>query len=342
MDDHFVLDGNKKKLRAISHTGKISIKSKTGYGSWINLKNTDWANGKIKFNILLYDLKPMAVLFRYEDKDNYYAVEFSGIGTENVKFLKNIEGAATVIATKSVKILPRKWYRVVLIMDYDKIKVKIQSHVIREKKTIFFKEIANGLSRGSLAFASRGNSKFYINGINIDEYKPNRKDRYNNNKRSWNKVLRFLSPKQRKIYCNDMFKLLKEEIPRCMQIHTYCRIKCDKVIPPVESILNFSCQRDCVRTANILENKKDELSRLAKIDQWIPKRNQKIDFLPNGEKNYRMGFVREVESKKGKMVIIVEYLIHGNKTAKGQINFPSKNIKQCGEVLTARRDCIQK
>jgi len=224
-------------------------------------------------------------------------------------------------------------------MDFDKIKVQLQSHNIRQHKTLFFKEIKDGISRGSLAFATKGCSKFYINGITIDEHNPDKKEKYKNNKRSWHNLLKYLLTKQRKIFCFDMFNLMKEEIPRCMEIHNYCRIRCDKLIPTVENILNFSCQRDCVRQANILESKKDELSRLAKFGSWTPKKNEKCEYLPKGEKTYRMCVVKGVENKSKKLVVTVEYLIEGNTTAKAEVNFPSKDLKRCGEELTARMDC---
>lgn len=341
-DNEFVLDGLKQKMRAILHTGKISNKSPTDFGSWIHLKNGDWANGKIKFNFLMYDIKPFAVLFRYQDKDNYYALEFSAEGQDNVKFFKNVNGGVNMVGAKTVKLLTGKFYRVVIILDYDKIKIKLQSHIIRQHKMLFFKEVLNGLSRGSMGFATRGNSNLYLNGISVDEYKPNRKDKFANNKRSWHSLLKFLRTKQRKIFCNDYFNLMKKEIPRCMEIHNYCRIRCDKLISTVESILNFSCQRDCVRTANTLESKTDELSRLGKRGQWVPKPKEKIDFLPRGETTFRMAFVKSIERKEKKLVVTVEYLVDGKNTSVSEVNFPSNNLKRCGQALTARQDCMLK
>jgi hypothetical protein len=342
VDNNFVLDGRKQKMRAIIHTGKVNNKSSIDFGSWIFLKNADFANGKIKFNFLLYDLKPMAVMFRYSNKENFYAVEFSASSAENVKLIKVVDGSTQVIGTKTAKILTGKWYRVVVIMDYDKIKVQMQSHTIRQHKTLFRKTITDGLSRGTLAFASRGNTKFYLNGITIDEHKPDRKEKYKNNKRSWHSLMKTLRTRQRKIYCYGLFSLMKEEIPRCMEIHNYCRIRCDKLIPTVENILNYSCQRDCVRTANILENKRDELAKLAGIGGWKPKKGEKCDFLPKGETIYRMGLIKEVENKGNKTVVTVDYLEAGSSTIKAQVNFPTKDLQRCGEALSSRTDCMLK
>jgi len=213
----------------------------------------------------------------------------------------------------------------------------MQSHKIRHHKTLFHREVKNGLSRGSLAFASNGNTKFYLNGISISEHKPDRKEKFKNNKRSWYDILKYLKRKQRKIYCFGLFNLMQEEIPRCMEIHNYCRIRCDKHIPLVENILNYSCQRDCVRTSNILENKGDGLPK--NTGGWVPKKNEKCDYLPKGEKIYRMCFVKEVQKVGGKTKVHIEYLVDGSMTSKAEVKLPSKNLKRCGEALTARMDC---
>ena len=42
------------------------------------MKNAEWANGTAKFNMFLKESKkPIAFMFRYKDKGNYYAIEFN-------------------------------------------------------------------------------------------------------------------------------------------------------------------------------------------------------------------------------------------------------------------------
>jgi hypothetical protein len=341
VNSNFVLDGRKQKIKAIVHKGKITNKKETQYGSWIHLKNADWANGKVKFNFLLYDVHPIAVMFRYTSKENYYAIEFDGNPSDNIKLIKVIEGSHSVISIKSSKILIGKWYRIVIYMNYDYIKVRMQSDRIRQHRTIFKTKIKNGLSRGSLAFATRGNNNFFINGISVDEHNPDKKEKFKNNNRSWHSLLKSLRTKQRKIYCYGLFSLMKDEIPRCMEVHNYCRIRCDKMIPTVENILNFSCQRDCVRTANVLENKIG-MKFITKEGEWIPKKGDKCDFQPPGDKNFRMGVVREIENKGNSLMVKVQYIIDGTNSAKAEVKFPSNSLKKCGEALTARLDCMLK
>jgi len=341
-DPNYIHNGNKMKLKAIVHTGNVRNKRILEYGSWISLRNADFANGKIKFNFLLFDFNPIALMFRYSDKNNYYAVEFSANNIQNVKLIKKVDGSSQLIQYKTFKILTQKWYRVVVIMDYDNIKVSIQPHKIRQHRTLFSKEI-RGLSRGTISFATNGNSKFFINGVNIDEHKPNSKKKYKNNRRSWNSILRQLKYKERKIFCYGIFSNIKDEINRCIEIHNYCRIRCDKIIPTVENILNYSCQKDCVRSSNILENKKDEMSKLSKSGLWIPKPGDKCDYKPGGENSFRMCVIKNVTKGK-KMKISLEYLADGMKSLKAEIKYPNPNdnLKRCGEALTARMDCAMK
>jgi len=66
----------------------------------------------------------------------------------------------------------------------------------------------------------------------------------------------------------------------------------------VENILNYSCQKDCVRSSNILENKKDEMSKLSKSGLWIPKPGDKCDYKPGGENSFRMCVIKNVTKGK--------------------------------------------
>ena len=341
IDYNFIHEGKAQKLMAIKHSGIVNVKNTNEYGSWIILKNADFANGKIKFNILLVDDNPMAVLLRYVDKENYYAVEFGTSTISNVKLIERVDGNSKVIAAKSQKLLVDKWYRVVITLDFNNIKISLQSHKIRTHKIIFEKNLKS-LSRGTLGFATKGNKKFYINGISIDEHKKNNDEKYENNRYSWNDLLRSINKKQRKIYCKELFNYLKDEIERCIEIHNFCQIKCDSYFPRKENILNFSCTRDCVKRANILESNTDKLSELLKNDIWVPKIKEKCDYRLPGENFYRMGIITEITQIGRKTRIRLKYMQDGNNYSKAEIFYPNKNLKRCGEELTARTDCMIK
>jgi len=82
-----------EKIVGIRHTGSISATNAYNFGSWIVLKNSEWANGTVRFNILLKDLHPIAFFFRYMDMNNYYGIEFDPTKQiQNIKLFSKIEG----------------------------------------------------------------------------------------------------------------------------------------------------------------------------------------------------------------------------------------------------------
>jgi len=335
IDNHFVIEGKKKKLLAISHTGIVSTRENS-YGSWISLKNSQFSNGKIKFNAMIKDDNPVGVLFRYTDINNYYALEFSADLTNNVKLIEVLNGKNKIVNSKTMKILYNKWYRFTIYLHYNSVEIHLQSHIIRAQRKLF-KVNLDGLSRGTIGFATRGNSNFFISGIDIEDYHPNRKANYKNNRRSWNSVLKGLKERERKFYCLNLFTEMRDEIDRCKEINNYCQIRCDLIIPPVENILNFSCNRDCVRTSNIVNSQRNELDRLA--SDWMPKKGEKCDFLPQGDKFYRICVIKDVYKKKGKLVADIVYVEKPGKQYRATVEVGSEKLKRCGEELTARLDC---
>ena len=67
-----------EKFTGITHEGNINLNGmEHQFATWIYLKNAEWANGTVKFNLFLKESKkPVAFMFRYKDKSNYYAIEF--------------------------------------------------------------------------------------------------------------------------------------------------------------------------------------------------------------------------------------------------------------------------
>ena len=120
-------------------------------------------------------------------------------------------------------------------------------------------------------------------------------------------ILKTISRKDRILYCRNVYNSIISEIQRCIEIHNYCQLRCDESIPKVENILNYSCSKDCIRTAHLAEGK-NELSRLINMDKWNHKKNDKCDFLPNGKKIYRMCIVKKVRRKGKKKEVKVKNL----------------------------------
>jgi len=281
------------------------------------------------------------VLFRYNNLDNYYGINFSiQSSTGNLKLFSKFEGVSRVVDAKTMKLLLDKWYRIQIVLEFDQVKMFIQNDKIRENKLIFNKEIL-GLSRGGLGFATNGNSRFFVNGVKVDDYNQFRKEIYPDNKRSWNNLLKHLGIKDRKIYCRDVFDNEKVEVERCMDPHFYCQIRCDEIVPTNENILNFACFNDCVRTSNLeLANKmKNSLKNIVGSHVWTPKKGDKCDYKPKGEEVFRMCTIKSVK-KRGED-LYVKLSFEGDEVGDGvnDLKFPDSSLKKCGEALSKRNDC---
>ncbi len=85
--------GEQEPLIGIRHTGFITANNEFNYGSWVTLRNAEWANGTVRFNFLLKHPNPIAFFFRYKDRNNYYAVQFDQRSPiNNVKLITRVEG----------------------------------------------------------------------------------------------------------------------------------------------------------------------------------------------------------------------------------------------------------
>ena len=334
--NHVTKEGLREKLKTIVHSGKIELSDSNGFATWIVLKNVEWSNSIIKFNMKLFDEKPISVLFRYNDPHNYYGVNFDpsrGI----INLFKRVDNNEINLETVIIKLFLDKWYRVKFLLNIDYFKMVIQLDKIWEEKLIFSRNI-EGLTRGTLGFATKGNKSFFINGIDIDEITQiNAKKSNIDNKRSWNQLLRKVSYKDRKIYCRESFYQDLESISRCLNIHFYCRLRCDEIIPSVENILNYSCLKDCIRAAfNI--SKTD--GRIQEFNlKYIPKINSKIDYKPLDSPNYRRGIIKKIKTVNLKTILGIEYFDENGSKINILQEFPNQNIKRCGSVLKLRSDC---
>jgi len=66
------------------------------------------------------------LLFRYKDKDNYYAVELNGKGAP-LKLLKNKEAEITELGKVSkMSMIPEIWYRFLIYYNNEDIQVYYQ------------------------------------------------------------------------------------------------------------------------------------------------------------------------------------------------------------------------
>jgi hypothetical protein len=67
----------------------------------------------------------------------------------------NTLGSGSVIVGKGKEIEIKKWYRVEVDYNFEKVEVRIQTGNIREKKVLIETKLS-GLHRGSVGFATNG------------------------------------------------------------------------------------------------------------------------------------------------------------------------------------------
>jgi len=87
--------------------------------------------------------------------------------------------------------------------------------------------------------------------------------------------------------------------------------------------------------------KLDEDGKKLVSKPWVPKIEEKIDFINN--KNPIIATVTNVVQKDGdSYVITVSFIAENDSTTIIEVPFPSSKIFKCGEKLTARTDCMSK
>ena len=326
-----------QQVKTIHHIGQIRSKDANNYGSYIVLKNVQWANGRIKTNFMFRSRKKAVIMFRYMDKDNFYAVEFNLENNKrNINLVKKIDGSYSIVKTAHLNMYIEKWYRMSIVLDYDKISVIVQSDKMRENKPVFSQEMPE-LSRGTIGFATNGNDDFFLSGIQVDDWVPNRSDKMNNkNKRTWSEILKKTSSKDRKRVCMETFSVNRSEFQRCKLPHTFCKLRCDNHIPSEENLLNFNCFRDCVRKVS---QEDMDVGKLLETE-YNPKEGENIDFMENGDTTFRLGKIKGIKKKDKTSLITVAYLDNSGEPKTSVVKYPGPNIFKCGEKLTRRNDCI--
>lgn len=340
--EYKMFDGslNKKtNTNTIHHTGIIKSVDDNYYGVYVTLKNVEWNNGRVKANFLFKDWKMAAFLFRYQDKDNYYAVEMDISNRQNnLRLIAKVDGGIKIIESKYASLNLDTWYRITLLMNNDHISINIQTDKIRENKPVFEHNLEL-LSRGTIGFASNGNNDFYISGIEVDDFVMHTSRKTDpKNRRSWINLLKHTEPKAVKNYCANLFKGDTVETSRCHVPQNFCKLKCDDHIPTIENILNFNCYKNCL---NKIGYEKNEVVTEAK--PWSPNVGDKIDYSENNDGVYVPGYVlslQQLNKAGGKFSnLSVSYYDNSGNNLKAKAKYPSGNVAKCGSKLTRRKDC---
>lgn len=335
-----------KKINSIHHKGKLKAISKNDLGSFLLLKDVEFNNGIIKSNFYFKDSNLFAILFRFQDKENFYSIEFSLKDLkDNIRLVQKVNGSSSIVKSDTLVLSLDTWYRLSIIMENDLVKVYLQTNHIRENKKIFETDLPD-ISRGSIGFASNGNYESYINGIEINEYIPHSVENRNDNrekdsinKRTWVDYLKKVDPKNVKKFCKEIFlNESEEEITRCKMPQNFCKIKCDDYIPTTENILNFQCYKNCVQKI------KGNDEEVKKKETYKPKIGDMIDFKAKGSSKYSAGKIisgRIKKTNKNIEIFAVSYITDAGEQKVEICQFPNKmqKIKKCASELPKRKDC---
>jgi hypothetical protein len=315
-------------------TGKLrTLFTISNYGtqnSLIKLKNAEWSNGKISFNFIPKLVKKFSVYFRYNNKNNFFAIRFDfNQRNGNIKLISMIDLNFKVLESKSFPLIYGKTYLGKILLDFNLVKFNLQTFGINDTKYIFSSQLDSSLSRGSLAFESDG--EIHITGLEISPDTKNSKTEFINNKRSWNQVLVNTSIPRKKRWCNQVFKSHEMERLRCLEDHVYCKMRCDDVIPIVENILNFTCFKECLHKIRLSDISYKPLD----LDQkWNPSAGERVDFVLLGESENRPGVILEI--LKGEQAL-VSYISDDGEDSKSIVSV--RSIFKCGQKLFRRTDC---
>lgn len=333
-----------ERVNSISHSGSVRVNSENGFASTILLKDVEFANGIINFNLKLIDRSPIGVVFRYVDRDNYYFILINLKNKmNNLKLMGKVNGATRIVDRKLVMAFSAEtWIRCILILNYDTIKFAIQDEKVRAIKTVFLKELTD-LNRGTIGFATNGNTNFYISAITSDEYNPNQKEPKGvvnlKKTRTFENFLKKTSERDIKAFCKKIYDKMDPNYAICTEPHTFCQLGCDNIVPRVENIINFKCYSQCVKSISIRLSPPNAQEKKKAV--FNPKEADLIDYLLPGNESYRPAKVLQVFQQNKKHVLKVEYTSDDGDVKTNEVVFPSDDVKRCGSKLPARRDCVR-
>ena len=147
-----------------------SFTGENGKLKFYDLKNTldagiavtgdaSWTDYNFSMNLTPADLRYMGALFRYQDIDNHYLLQFYGNGS--VKLLKKVNGSLyTTISTTDFRLKGGETYKVSIAAVGSKITVKVNEKAI-------ISAYDDSLKNGKIGFRGM-NSAFYVDDVIVD------------------------------------------------------------------------------------------------------------------------------------------------------------------------------
>ena len=105
--------------------------------------------------------------------------------------------------------------------------------------------------RGTVGISVDNTDSVYFDGLVTEEASDLYIEKGQNydKKRSWNTCMGADKVSKRKSFCGKFYGGYIEGFKKCMEVHRYCNICCDKLIDGKENIINFACLRGCISDA---------------------------------------------------------------------------------------------
>ena len=222
--------------------------SEYNYGSSLIYKDFECGEGVYNVNVYMDQAKTAAILFRYLDENNFYALEMNQPGDKKMRFVKKSQGTGTVLKATSQVMEAKEWYRFKISFHFDLLQVWLQKGSNRNVQLIF--NISdNDVQRGTVGVATQGNGDVYFDGVGVHEYDPKYGvfNKQNKEQRIWDGCLTGADEGHRKKYCIKAYGSYLEGRKRCEELHNFCEICCDRTIPKLENTLNYACWKGCVK-----------------------------------------------------------------------------------------------
>lgn len=231
----------------IRQTSSI-LGSEYNYGTKLLSKNFECGEGIFLINVFTVHEKQGAILFRYSDDNNFYAIEFNQPGDQKLRLVKKFQGAGSVLKSKNEPLLAKTWYRFKISFFKDNIEVYIQKGFFRNTE-LLFKIKDNDVQRGTVGMAANGNNDIFFDGVDVHHFdtKFGVFGKGEKEVRIWDNCLNGGNEGHIKKYCKGVYNSYTEGRRRCEILHNYCEICCDKTIPKLENVVNYGCWKGCVK-----------------------------------------------------------------------------------------------
>lgn len=337
----FDFDGKKEDIKAVKHTGTITTNLPFTAASYIKKRDIEFANGMVKFNIMIYEIEPIYVFLRFVDDQNFIALLINNKNNmNNYTLFTKVQGSIKVLDTKNMPMELRRWYRYRAYLYSDSIKVTVQEDKVRGHKEIFNSK-SSSITRGTIGFGTNGNSNFFVTGITIEPFTPNHTELNDMTKKySWDHLIKKNSIRGAvKNWCKKTFKYSQDDYMRCQLPQFYCRYKCQELVnPEVYGVLYYNCYTDCA--ANLNRSMNPGKVSVAEKKEKSYSNNDKVDFLPKGTTSYLAATVIKTTNIDGNKMATVEWEDElGNKVS-DEVVFDDERIEKCGGKLKKRTDCV--